>query len=357
MATIKDIAKYAGVSIGTVDRALHDRGRVNAETKQKIEEAVAHLHYTPNHVAQGLALNKKNINLCFFVPDACRNPFYADILAAAKEQKRRLQQYGVNVQILILKMLTVETEYDPSIFPAAYAKAAAEADGIAMPGIPYPGLTECATALQEKKMPLVFYNSQDFPLEHMAYVGCDYQKAGRLAAGMSALIGGDDAKVAIFSQGLNFYNADKSHMRLGSFESRIAGFRQEMAVRYPQMQILGYYDIDQRREVNTETVRQALRDHPEMKIAYVVNPADYEICEIIREQSEGRTIRIITNDLVGRQIGMVESGVISATICQEPEKQGSLPLDILFQYLAYGKRPKQEDCYTKLSIHIAQNVI
>ena len=32
MATIKDIAQKAGVSIGTVDRVLHDRGMVNPES-------------------------------------------------------------------------------------------------------------------------------------------------------------------------------------------------------------------------------------------------------------------------------------------------------------------------------------
>ena len=80
------------------------------------------------------------------------------------------------------------------------------------------------------------------------------------------------------------------------------------------------------------------------------------LCEIIHEEDKSHRIRIITNDLVGRQIKMVEDGIISATICQEPEKQGSKPLEILFQYLAYGRRPEQKNCFTSLSIHIAQNI-
>ena len=53
---------------------------------------------------------------------------------------------------------------------------------------------------------------------------------------------------------------------------------------------------------------------------------------------------------------MIDQGIISATICQEPEKQGEMPLEILFRYLAYGTAPKEKMCYTNLSTHIAQNL-
>lgn len=59
MATIKEIANKVGVSIGTVDRALHNRGRVSEETKAKILTAMKELDYHPNDVAQKLTVNKK----------------------------------------------------------------------------------------------------------------------------------------------------------------------------------------------------------------------------------------------------------------------------------------------------------
>ena len=59
MATIKDIAREAGVSIGTVDRVLHDRGMVSPETKARILDVMKELDYKPNHAAQGLAIRKK----------------------------------------------------------------------------------------------------------------------------------------------------------------------------------------------------------------------------------------------------------------------------------------------------------
>ena len=49
MATIKEIAALAGVSRGTVDRVLNDRGAVNPETAEKIRKIAKELDYKENH--------------------------------------------------------------------------------------------------------------------------------------------------------------------------------------------------------------------------------------------------------------------------------------------------------------------
>ena len=50
--TVKEVARLAGVSIGTVDRVLHDRGGVSAETKSRIDEIITSLGYEPNLIAR-----------------------------------------------------------------------------------------------------------------------------------------------------------------------------------------------------------------------------------------------------------------------------------------------------------------
>ena len=54
MASIKDVAKKAGVGVGTVSRAMNGTGYVSAETKKKIEEAIDELKYKPNERARNL---------------------------------------------------------------------------------------------------------------------------------------------------------------------------------------------------------------------------------------------------------------------------------------------------------------
>ena len=51
MAGIKDVAKMAGVGVGTVSRMLNDSGYVSLDTRAKIEAAMKELNYTPNELA------------------------------------------------------------------------------------------------------------------------------------------------------------------------------------------------------------------------------------------------------------------------------------------------------------------
>ena len=57
--TIKDIARMAGVSAGTVDRVLHNRGDVSPKSKAKVQKVLDEIHYQPNVFAIGLAAKKK----------------------------------------------------------------------------------------------------------------------------------------------------------------------------------------------------------------------------------------------------------------------------------------------------------
>ena len=59
---IKDIAIMSGVSTGTVDRIIHNRGKVSEEARIKVEEVLKKVDYRPNIVASALA-SKKNLQV------------------------------------------------------------------------------------------------------------------------------------------------------------------------------------------------------------------------------------------------------------------------------------------------------
>ena len=52
---IKDIAELAGVSEGTVDRVLHNRGEVSAKSREMVEKVLTEINYSPNLIARSLA--------------------------------------------------------------------------------------------------------------------------------------------------------------------------------------------------------------------------------------------------------------------------------------------------------------
>lgn len=77
MATIKDVAKLAEVSVTTVSRVLNNRGYISDATKQKVHDAMKQLNYQPNEIARSLYRRKSNI-LGIIVPSVS-HPFFAEL--------------------------------------------------------------------------------------------------------------------------------------------------------------------------------------------------------------------------------------------------------------------------------------
>ncbi len=75
MASIKDVAKEAGVGVGTVSRAMNNTGYVSPATRKKIDKAIEKLNYTPNELARNLFRNRSGI-VGVIVPDL-DHPFFS----------------------------------------------------------------------------------------------------------------------------------------------------------------------------------------------------------------------------------------------------------------------------------------
>lgn len=84
MVTIKDVAKYAGVSVTTVSRVINNSQHpINPETRQRVEEAIQRLGFCPNAMARGLHVNEtKTIGL--ILPDIA-NPYYPGIVRGIED--------------------------------------------------------------------------------------------------------------------------------------------------------------------------------------------------------------------------------------------------------------------------------
>ena len=89
MATIKEIAALAGVSRGTVDRVLNNRGSVSAATAAKIKQIATALDYKPNRAGLALAAQKKKLRLGVILFSA-ENPFFADVLKSVQKRQKNL---------------------------------------------------------------------------------------------------------------------------------------------------------------------------------------------------------------------------------------------------------------------------
>ena len=90
---IPRIAELAGVSIGTVDRALHGRPGINDETRQRVLDIAKKIGYRPNLAARSLSTGKRvRIGVC--VPQEIRY-FYNEMWEGINEEVRRYSDRGV----------------------------------------------------------------------------------------------------------------------------------------------------------------------------------------------------------------------------------------------------------------------
>ncbi|HNW85403.1 MAG TPA: LacI family DNA-binding transcriptional regulator [Candidatus Limiplasma sp.] len=78
MATIKDVADRAGVTVTTVSRMLNRPGKVHPTTIRRIQQAMRELDYRPNEIAR--SLSKKTSNMIGLIVPSARNAFFAKVI-------------------------------------------------------------------------------------------------------------------------------------------------------------------------------------------------------------------------------------------------------------------------------------
>ena len=94
---VKDIAAKAGVSIGTVDRVLHNRGEVKEETRRMVMKIVEELGYQPNLQAKSLS-SKKTTHIAIVFPDSSdNNPYWEKPIEGIKKAAEELASYNTQV--------------------------------------------------------------------------------------------------------------------------------------------------------------------------------------------------------------------------------------------------------------------
>ena len=125
MATIKQVAKYANVSVATVSRVMNNSGYVSEDAREAVERAIAGLNYSPNRVAR--SLYKKSSNLIGLIMPDITNPFfpqlaraiedvanqhgYQVVLCNTDEQLEKEQTYLVALQTMHVDGLIITTNH------------------------------------------------------------------------------------------------------------------------------------------------------------------------------------------------------------------------------------------------------
>ena len=340
MATIKEIAELAGVSRGTVDRVINNRGAVNPATEKRILEIIESLDYQPNKAGMALAAQKRRIKigLVLFEED---NPFFNMVEAGIREKMAELDIYGISYE-------TVRCSYDPDEQLKALEEVIdAGVDGILLAPCDDVRIRDLINEQWEKGIPTATYNTDLSESKRIAYVGADNAVCGRTAAALLGLLTGGSAKVGIVSG---------SSAVLGH-KKRIRNFTDYKSEGIEILDIIQNRDDDR---VSRQKVCQMLEKHPDIDAVAFFSGGVYGGCQGLldyeADHPEHKAPIVIAFDEVPSTVEMMKRDVITACICQQPMLQGALALEYLANYIVNGSLPEEEVTHTELTIRIKESL-
>lgn len=338
MATIKEIAELAGVSRGTVDRVLNNRGSVNPATAALVRDIARQLDYKPNRAGIALAAQRRNLKLGVLLFDT-GNLFFEDVWKGVSEKSEELAGYNCTV-------LTRRVGFNARAQADAIAELeSCRIDGLILSPFNDPLIAAQIDRLADRGIPVITTNTDIHNSRRLAFVGSDFYRCGQTAAGLMRLITNGIANVGIIT----------GSSQVLCHTDRIQGFCDTVSLSYPRICVTETIENSDDEFESYDKTLELLNRHPEINALYFTAGGVYGGCRAVLSAGR-RDIRIIAFDKIPTTRELMEQGVISATICQQPSVQGSRPLQLLFDYLMTGEKPEREYYYTAVDIRIRENL-
>lgn len=336
--TIKQIAEAAGVSRGTVDRALNNRGRINPEVKAKIEQIAEELGYRPNQLGRALSMSRNNLTIGVILQSA-ETPFMQEVRRGIEAARQEIDTFGV--QLLLHEIRHIRAG---DTIRAMEALKAAGVNAIAMTPMDEEGVKKTIRSfVEQEKIPIVTFNADVPDTGRLCFVGQNAYQCGRAAAGLLGELLGGSGVAAVISG----YRANTS------LSDRVRGFSREMAEQFPGVRLLPTeYCFEEDEEARRITER-LLADHPDLSGIYMTSYGEEGVCQALEARQKAGKIKMIANDFVGKNYELLRKGDIQYLIGQDAAIQGYEPVMILFRYLLNGEAPRKERIFTDICIRSA----
>jgi LacI family transcriptional regulator len=327
---IKDIAKVLGISIGTVDRAIHSRGGINPITRERVLKMAQTLGYKPNLAARYLKAPRQ-VRVSVNLP-ARIGPFFDAVRAGIRVAARPFQA-GVELQFRTHPVLG---EGDEELFREALEDGSKGL--IIAPGHPA-RLRVWIRRAAQKGIPVVCVGSDAPGTERLTAVSTDSFVSGAMVAELLHLIVRESGTVGVLTGDLS--TVDHSE--------KVRGFKQSLSSLNSALTISNVIEThDDESAAYSQSRKLLTRDHS-LQAVYVSTANSITVIQALEELDPERRIALVTTDLFPQLVPFLKSGRVLATIYQRPEAQGRLAFEALHHFLVEGRCPPQR---IKLNPHI-----
>lgn len=321
-ASIKDIARALGISIGTVDRALHRRPGINPATRARVLKKAEQLGYRPNLAAQSLKLNRR-LRIAAYFPEQIASFF--DSLRSGV-QAAAAAALGVNVDLVFRSFPRLD-EGDVELLGADADK---KFDGIlVVPGNPL-RIEPPLRAMASQGVAVVCVASDAPRSGRVASITVDAHTSGAIAAELFARTIRKPGQLAILTGELvTLDHAEK-----------LRGFAAHLALYAPHLTLLPAIESHESPKEAYRQARRLLSRKPYPLGIYLCTANSIPVLRAIEEMNLFGAVQIIATDIFPELIPYIESGKVLAALHQRPFTQGRTALELLVRYLLEGSVPE-----------------
>ena len=340
--TLMDIVRRTGLSKGTVDRVLHNRGEVSRKSYDKVMRAAEELGYKPNVYASLLA-SPRRIVIAVLLPYQAPDSFWA--LSASGIDRARESVEGLGGTI-------VKVEYDQysmdSFREACGRLLEMEPSGVVIAPLFKHETSLLAEELRAKEIPYVYIDSKPDDDGYLAYFGMPMYDSGYLCA--DQLTGGQDVGSALVIR----IQRDKLRQSDPTVNRR-AGFLDYLAEHVPACTVHSVFIDPNEPERIDGTLDGFFADHPEVRDIAMFNSRIHLIVPWLEAHPRpGR--RVVGFDNLAANVAALRRGTVSALIAQHPDEQVRLAINALADILLLKKAPARRDNFMHMDILTRYNV-
>jgi LacI family transcriptional regulator len=344
---ISDIAEQAGVSAGTVDRVIHNRGEVAPKTREKIMKIIGEMNYEPDILASTLA-SKKNYRFAALIPEAdTNNPFWHTPAEGLQDAWEEIRHFGI----------TLEKHFFTYHHRDAYSRKLKaiikdHPSGVILAPVFTEQTIKHLRELRKLGIPVVFLNTRIDNQDNMAFVGQDPIHSGKVAARLMDF--GLDVEAEIFIINIISEKGGNNHIL-----NREKGFRQFFKnVKGNKKRILNTLNINSQApdELDLILQRQIGKKNPGLckKGIFVTNSKVFQVASYL-EKNDLTNYTLIGYDLLEQTQQFLKKGVIDFLISQKPREQGYKSVMALFNYLVM-KKQVIKDQFLPIDIITKENI-
>jgi len=307
MATLKEIADQAKVSIGTVDRVIHRRGRVATETSRRIQKIIRDLDYKPNILARSLSSSKSYL-FGVLLPLPEQDGFYWELpLTGIKKAQEELEIYKVKINYFYYD------KYSETSLKKAFLSAiqhSPQPDGLLIAPVLSQAMEKLIHQIPEK-LPYIFLDSYIPNSKCSAYIGEDSFQSGLLSAKLMNMLVKGSGTVAVMDVLPFDYH----------IQDRIQGFQSYFAQNGKI--ILTMCQVDARKPQSfVEAAKKVIQDHQNLVGIFIPTACSFYIAEAMMSHGSNHKVFIIGYDLVKQNVACLQKGMIDFLISQRSEMQG-----------------------------------